>query len=46
MTRGAREVADADGDAAAIADYELATPSHMAVTGIARWISQRDARRT
>jgi len=39
--RGAREVTDAGGGAEAVADYELATPSHMAVTGIARWLSQR-----
>jgi len=39
--RGAREVTDADGGAEAVDDYELATPSHMAVTGIARWLSKR-----
>jgi len=39
--RGAREVAEAGGGAEAVEDYELATPSHMAVTGIARWLARR-----
>jgi glyoxylase-like metal-dependent hydrolase (beta-lactamase superfamily II) len=39
--RGADEVEAAGGGAAAVEDYEVATPSHMAVTGIARWLTQR-----
>ena len=43
--RAAAEVEAAGGGAAAVEDYELATPSHMAVTGLARWLSQREKRR-
>jgi glyoxylase-like metal-dependent hydrolase (beta-lactamase superfamily II) len=40
--RGAAEVARAGGGAEATAAYELATPSHMTVTGIARWMRTRE----
>jgi glyoxylase-like metal-dependent hydrolase (beta-lactamase superfamily II) len=43
--RGAAEVADAGGRNDAVVGYELATPSHMTVAGIARWLSKRAERR-
>lgn len=39
--RARREVVRAGGDAYLAAGYELATPSDMTVTGIARWVRQR-----
>ena len=41
--RAAAEVRRAGGDAHVVAGYELATPAHMTVTGIARWVANRDA---
>jgi len=43
--RGAAEVARAGGGDDAVVGYELATPSHMTVTGIARWMRTRDRER-
>ena len=40
--RGAAEVARAGGGDDAVLGYELATPSHMTVTGIARWLRTRE----
>jgi glyoxylase-like metal-dependent hydrolase (beta-lactamase superfamily II) len=40
--RGADEVRRAGGDERVAEGYELATPSHMTVTGIARWLRQRE----
>ena len=42
--RGAAEVAQAGGGGDAVAGYELATPSHMTVGGIARWMRTRGRR--
>lgn len=39
--RAAQEVRAAGGDAHAVEGYELATPAHMTVTGIARWMVTR-----
>ena len=40
--RAAAEVRRAGGDATLVEGYELATPSHMTVTGVARWLAKRD----
>jgi hypothetical protein len=42
--RGVDEVRRAGGDAHVAEGYELATPSHMTVTGIARWLATREPR--
>lgn len=42
QARGAAEVRRAGGDEQLVAGYELATPSHMTVTGIERWMVMRD----
>ena len=44
VRRGAAEVARAGGGDDATRGYELATPSHMTVGGIARWMRTRDQR--
>jgi glyoxylase-like metal-dependent hydrolase (beta-lactamase superfamily II) len=40
--RGDAEVRRAGGDEPTVEGYELATPSHMTVSGIARWLATRD----
>jgi glyoxylase-like metal-dependent hydrolase (beta-lactamase superfamily II) len=40
--RGAAEVARAGGSDDEVTGFELSTPSHMTVTGIARWLRTRD----